>query len=149
MKKPKSLNKMTQFCTEFMNLNGSSSKENPLQQFGSHQKPVKSFDDYSQEKVKFYEFRTGSKTSHEKDRPIMNKLPGASTPTAFFYKPTKISNKNMLSKRNSVTTADSVSQKNKITGIKKMSARMIHRVSRSNIDKFWQDEVILQNERMR
>ena len=143
------MNKITEFCTEFLYPNMPSSKEKSVHEFGSHQKPVQSFNEYPQETVKFYEFRTGCKTSHEKQRSSITRLPGTNTPTAFFYKPTKLTNKHMLFKRNSVATAELTSQKINITGIKKTSARIGHQVSRSNIDQINGDEIFLQNEKIR
>jgi hypothetical protein len=55
----------------------------------------------------------------------------------------------MLLKRNSMATSELGSFKKIITGIKKMSARIAHQGSRSNIDQNYVDEIFLQNEKIR
>ncbi len=58
---------------------------------------------------------------------------GSKSPTTFFYKPSKLTNKNMLFKRNSIGTNDLIKQNNFTVGLRKSSGRNSHQVSKSTI----------------
>ncbi len=72
------------------------------------------------------------------------------TPMKIFYKPTKLTNQNMLMKRNSVTAGDLMKKNNHTQYFRKSNQRLpFHHATKSNLEKNLFDDIFLQQEKMK